>query len=79
MATCNLCELRGGALVETRDDCGLRSYTHMICAIINNETEFYDPSKRKLVNLDVNKQNLYKNDRKRSKSKSCSPIVNNLE
>uniref|UniRef100_A0A915EWL1 [Histone H3]-trimethyl-L-lysine(9) demethylase n=1 Tax=Ditylenchus dipsaci TaxID=166011 RepID=A0A915EWL1_9BILA len=44
--SCCLCELRGGALVETTDAVGVRFFVHVICAIMDSKTTFLEPSKR---------------------------------
>ncbi|KAI1727721.1 jmjN domain-containing protein [Ditylenchus destructor] len=37
-ASCKLCELRGGALIESKDCAGVLSFVHVICAIMDPNT-----------------------------------------
>ncbi|KAI1720109.1 jmjC domain, hydroxylase domain-containing protein [Ditylenchus destructor] len=45
-ASCKLCELRGGALIESKDCSGVLSFVHVICAIMDPNTRFLEPWKR---------------------------------
>lgn len=40
MATCHLCELRGGALLKVVTSAGERYFVHVVCALMHRRTKF---------------------------------------
>lgn len=46
MATCRLCELRGGALLKVTSSDGERHFVHVVCALIHRRTKFVRPDER---------------------------------